>query len=313
MLRYLPHHEINEKSWNDCVEASAERIVYAFSWYLNTVCKRWDAVVEEKDGKYVSVFPLPLGRRHGQLGILQPYFTQQLGLFSTPQSKYKSINDYLQLIPAKYKSVYLQLNSSNTEGINQHPVPLKVAARTNYLLSLAPPYEELLKNYRNRHKLNKAKRQSIKVAPLSTIHTLINLFRSTKGKELTEIKSQHYKLLERLYEVLKERKQAELWQVVNAAGEAIAAAFFILEPGRIIFLLSGASEEGRRTAAMTLLLDSMIQRFAGSNRILDFEGSMVPSVGKFYANFGAGPVTYLSLTRQHTPWYLIWKEAISTS
>ncbi|GAB3202533.1 hypothetical protein ABID22_002681 [Pontibacter aydingkolensis] len=314
MLRYLPHHEINEKNWDDCVKASAERMIYAFSWFLDTVCKRWDAVVEEDEtGKYISVFPLPLGRRYGQVGVLQPYFTQQLGLFTTAQSKYKNINDYLQLIPAKYKSIYLQLNTDNTESIKYNTSELAFGERINYHLSLLPPYEELLKNYKNRHKLNKAQRSGIEVKPLDNIETMIQLFRSTKGKELTEIKEKHYRLLVKMHEVLKKHNAAELWQVVNDAGEAIAAAFFARQPGKIIFLLSGASEEGRRTAAMTLLIDSVIRRYAGRNYIFDFEGSMAPSVAKFYANFGAEPVTYLSLTRQHTPWYLKWKEAISTS
>lgn len=314
MLRYLPHHEINEKYWDDCVEASAERIIYAFSWYLNTVCKRWDAVVEQDEqGKYASVFPLPLGRRFGQLGVLQPYFTQQLGLFTTPQSKHKSINDYLQLIPGKYKSMYLQLNTDNTAEAKHHAEQLTIKERVTYHLPLPLPYEVLSKQYRNRYKLHKAQRSNIEVRPLTSINPLIQLFRHTKGKELSEVKEKHYRLLASLYEVLRHYKAAELWQVVNAAGEAVAAAFFILQPDKIIFLFSGANEEGRRTAAMTLLLDNIIRRFAGTNRILDFEGSMVPSVAKFYANFGATPITYVSLTRQFTPWYLLWKEAISTS
>ncbi|MBC5994685.1 GNAT family N-acetyltransferase [Pontibacter cellulosilyticus] len=313
MLRYLPHHEINEKSWDNCLEASAERIIYACSWYLNVVCKRWDAVVEEDEqGNYISVFPLPLGRRLGQLGVLQPYFTQQLGLFTTACSKYKSIDSYLALIPAKYKGVYLQLNTANTEA-GEAATGLAVGKRTNYHLPLGQPYNDLVKNYKNRHKLNKARRSGLEVKPLENIEVLIRLFKNTKGRELTEVKAKHYRLLAQLHEVLKARKAAELWQVVNEAGEAVVAAFFILQPDKLIFLFSGASEEGRRTAAMTLLLDSMIQRFAGNNIILDFEGSMVPSVANFYANFGAEPVTYLSLSRQHTPWYLKWKEAISIS
>jgi hypothetical protein len=311
MLRYLPHHQINEKSWDDCISASNERMIYAYSWYLNTVCKHWDAVVEEVEGRYISVFPLPLGRRMGRLGILQPYFTQQLGLFTTNDSKYKSIDAYLKLMPAKYKSVYLQLNTSNIISSNDDII--KTAERVTYHLSLQPTYQELVKRYRNKHKLHKAQRSDIKVRPLGSIDPLIQLFKSTKGKELSEVTEKHYRLLARLYNELKKQDAAELLQVTNPTGEAIAAALFILQPDKIIYLFSGANEEGRKTSAVTLLLDSIICKYAGSQRILDFEGSMVPSVAKFYANFGATPITYVSLIRQHTPWYLLWKEIISTS
>ncbi len=312
MLRYLPSHQINEKNWDDCISASNERMVYAFSWYLNIVCRRWDAVVEEEGGKYVSVFPLPLGRRMGQLGILQPYFTQQLGLFTTHNSKYKCIDAYLDLIPLKYKSIYLQLNTNNEVELKSTN-GLKAIERVTYHLSLLPTYQELLKRYRNKHKLHKAQRSNIQVKPLSSIEPLIQLFKSTKGKELSEVKEKHYRLLAKLYKELEKRNAVELLQVTNPAGKPIAAALFILQPDKVIYLFSGANEEGRRTSAVTLLLDSVICKYAGSQRILDFEGSMVPSVAKFYANFGATPITYVSLTRQHTPWYLIWKEIISTS
>ncbi|WP_337068448.1 hypothetical protein, partial [Pontibacter sp. 13R65] len=59
--------------------------------------------------------------------------------------------------------------------------------------------------------------------------------------------------------------------------------------------------------------DSCIRQYAGTNRIFDFEGSMIPSVAKFYANFGGKPTTYVSLAKQHLPWYLAWKNLTSTS
>ncbi|MFD2512682.1 peptidoglycan bridge formation glycyltransferase FemA/FemB family protein [Pontibacter locisalis] len=312
MLRYLLYKEINEEKWNDCVSASTERIVYAFSWYLNTVCMRWDAVVEEQEGRYVSVFPLPLGRRWGQLGVLQPYFTQQLGLFTTKNTKHKNIEAYFELIPDRCKSIYLQLNTENSKVIADVE-KYDQAERVTFHLDLKPKYEDLLNSYRNRHKLNKAKRASLQIKPLDNINPLVSIFKATKGKELREVKEKHYRLLARLYAILKQQNAAELLQAVDHEENTLAAALFIVQPEKIIFLFSGSSEEGRKAAAMTLILDHVISRYAGSNRVLDFEGSMVPSVAKFYANFGAAPVAYVSLSKQHKPWYLKWKEAISIS
>ncbi|WP_439880427.1 GNAT family N-acetyltransferase [Pontibacter sp. MBLB2868] len=313
MLRYLLHQEINEEKWNDCVAASAEHIIYGYAWYLNAVCRNWDAVVEEQDGVYVSVFPLPLGRRWGQLGVLQPYFTQQLGLFTTVSSAFKNIQDYLALIPDKYKNVYLQLNTGNTNALNIEIQTVSLSERVTYHLDLRPTYKDLLKNYRNRHKLHKAQRSGLEIKPLKNIKPLVSIFKATKGRELSEMKEKHYRMLAGLYEVLQKHNAAELLQVVNSMAQPVAAALFIVQPGKVIFLFSASSEEGRKSAAMTLLLDHVIRKYANANVIFDFEGSMVPSVAKFYANFGATPVPYVSLTKQHKPWYLKWKDAISTS
>ncbi|MEJ8804522.1 GNAT family N-acetyltransferase [Pontibacter sp. H249] len=316
MLRYLPHNEINEKNWNDCVKASTQSIIYAFSWYLNAVCKRWDAVVEmDEQGMYTSVFPLPLGRRFGQLGVLQPYFTQQLGLFTTPQSKYKSIADYLPLIPQKYKSIYLQLNTANTENALHNPQRLLAKERVTYHLQLQQSYPELYSRYSTNQKRNirKAEKAGVAVCELKDIKTLISLFKSTKGKELTEVKEKHYRMLANLFATLEQRGFADLVQATAADGEVLAAALLAHQPDKIIFLFGASSDAGKKYGAMAFLLDSITKKYSATSRILDFEGSMEPTVAKFYANFGATPVTYVSLSRQHTPWYLIWKEAISTS
>ena len=82
MLQYLKHGEIDFQRWDDCIDHAINSYVYAYSWYLNIVAGEWDALVEEKDGKYQRVFPLPFRKKAGIKYIYQPPFTQQLGLFS---------------------------------------------------------------------------------------------------------------------------------------------------------------------------------------------------------------------------------------
>lgn len=313
MLRYLSHHQINRLVWDNCVAASGQRIVYAFSWYLDTVCKQWDAVVEEQDGNYVSVFPLPLGRWFGQLGVLQPYFTQQLGLFTTAESQEREVKDYLAYIPEKYKGIYLQLNTANTLVAASLPA-YAVQERVTYLVSLEAGYSALRQRYSTNQKRNlkKAVAAGVQLSSGEDVRALIQLFKETKGRELREVKEKHYIILAKLYRALQEHEAAAIVQVTDASGNLLAAALLVLQPDKIIFLFGASSEAGKGCGAMAFLLDNIIQQHAGSKRVLDFEGSMVPSVAKFYANFGATPVPYVSITRQHTPWYLSWKKETST-
>ncbi|WP_158607161.1 GNAT family N-acetyltransferase [Pontibacter oryzae] len=306
-LRFVTHQQVNEENWNACIAASRERLVYGYNWYLSSVCRTWCAVVEEQDGEYVSVFPLPLGHRLGQEQIRQPYFTQQLGLFTTAASKYKDVADYVALIPAKYKSVYLQLNTQN--NLTTSITGYETSARLTYHLNLQPAYPALVRGYSTNQKRNlkRAQQSGLCLDPLQSIAPLIQLFKGTKGKELAEMKPKHYKLLEQLHHELEKQGVAELLQARTAEGEMQAAALLVHQPDKIIFLFGASSASGRQTGAMALLLDSVIQRYAGTARALDFEGSMVPSVAKFYANFGASPISYVSLRHQHTPWYLAWK------
>jgi hypothetical protein len=55
---------------------------------------------------------------------------------------------------------------------------------------------------------------------------------------------------------------------------------------------------------MFLLIDDFIRQNAESNLILDFEGSNIQGIARFYAGFGAEPQTYLSVRINRLPWLL---------
>ena len=54
-----------------------------------------------------------------------------------------------------------------------------------------------------------------------------------------------------------------------------------------------STSSGKQKCAMFFLLDRFIRENSGSNLILDFEGSMIPGVAKFYQGFGSRNTPYL--------------------
>jgi hypothetical protein len=101
---------------------------------------------------------------------------------------------------------------------------------------------------------------------------------------------------------------AELRQVRHpATGELLAGALFIRHAGGLIYLFAAASAAGRTSGAPLLLLDDAVRRHAGQpGQVLDFEGGSLPSIGRFFANFGARPVAYPTLTFTRTTWFPSW-------
>ena len=71
MIIYLQNHEIDYDRWDSCVSSSDNRLIYAFSWYLDLVCRDWDALVYND---YQAVFPLPKRRKWSIEYIYQPFF-----------------------------------------------------------------------------------------------------------------------------------------------------------------------------------------------------------------------------------------------
>jgi hypothetical protein len=54
------------------------------------------------------------------------------------------------------------------------------------------------------------------------------------------------------------------------------------------------------------LVNAFIQEHAGSDSLLDFEGSDIESVDRFYTGFGAEIRPYPSLHINRLPFYLRW-------
>ena len=189
----------------------------------------------------------------------------------------------------------------------------KTGQRVTYHLSLAPDFSTLLHAYapnsQRRRRQNLARPMPLVVQEAATIDPLIALFKQTKG-EAASLSGRHYARLRRLAAATQQRGQALLYEIrapLPNSDELLAAAFFVRERNRLIYLFAAASPQGRRLSAPTLLLSHVIQEHAGTPElVLDFEGSIIPSIARFFANFGAQPVPYATFTLNFRPWYLPW-------
>jgi len=313
-LRYLRHPEIDLAAWDACVAAAQPTGPYVYSWWLACVTQHWDAVVEydAATGGYCSVLPLPTKRRLGLRQVYQPAFTQQLGLLTTENSHYCNLADYLALIAGRFSHFYLQLNVGNQ--LAEAPHNFTLTERQTYLLNLSADYASLFSgytsDYRRRLRRNQQQPLPLRVVEMQTATELIQLFRLHKGGEVTGVKTRQYQQLAALVEALQTRHLAKMIGVRQpGTNNLLAGALFVQHQGGLIYLFAAASPVGKQAGAPLLLLDYMIQQFAGTpGFVLDFEGSMIPSIARFFANFGALPASYMALSqtiRQH--WSLLWK------
>ncbi|WP_223808797.1 GNAT family N-acetyltransferase [Rufibacter hautae] len=307
MIQLLRHHEIDFARWETCLQNAGESLVYLQAWYLEVVCSgEWEALVEIQADAYVSVFPLPVRRFLGTKKVYQPLFTQQLGLVVTAGSQHTSAEEYLSLAASLFGQVQYQMPWPEEAALNLTE-PWTWRRRPNYELRLAPVYAEIRENYaiNLRRNLKKTSQEQLTLVPTESIQPLLELFQNTKGKELPELRPRHYQKLAVLYAQAKQHGVGEVWEV-HRQNKLLAAAFILRTAQRTTFLFGASSAEGRTHNAMAFLLDQLLQQEAGSGKTFDFEGSEVPGVAKFYAGFGAQPVSYVSLSLQPNPSVLSW-------
>jgi hypothetical protein len=276
-------------------------MVYAFSWYLNSVCESWDALVE---GDYEKVFPLPYRKKAGIYYLYQPPFTQQLGIFSTGKLTENIVRNFLEAIPARFKLIEINLNAFNTNLLPQDSGTYYYENQ-NFELDLISPYETLRRGYSKnlkRNLKNAGKYPQTLVKNLKP-EPVISLFRKHRGKKIGRLRDHEYNQLTRLTYTAMYRGRATVWGIFDATNNLDAGAIFIKSKHKWIFLFSGTSDNARKTSAMPFLIDQFIREHSGSHTTLDFEGSNNKNLARFYAGFGATLCTYPQMVRNSLPWY----------
>ena len=291
MIQYLHHNEIDKRKWDGAVQHSFNGNIYAFSWYLDLIHPDWEALVEDD---YERVMPLTGGKKWGIQYLLQPFFAQQHGVFSINILTGEHVANFIQNIPQKYSYVHINLNIYNQLEL---AAPYLLTKNKNYLLDLIHDYRKLSAHYSQNTKRNlkSSLKQDMHLSKNLNPLDVINLFRNNKGKEIKLWKEDDYQRLLRLMYASVHKGKGITYGVYTPNNELCAAAFFLLENQHLIFLFSGSNQDARQNGAMTFLMDKVIGEFAGSQVILDFEGSNDENLARFYQGFGAKEVDYNSL------------------
>src|SRR6478609_7447826 len=141
MIRYLTHDEIDQTKWDQCIEQSANSMVYAYSWYLNTLAAGWHALVMDD---YDAVMPLTQNSKLFIHYLYQPFFTQQLGMFFKRPESVVRLPDFIKAIPQHYRFIDINLNEQN---ILPEDGPIHFRKRKNLVLNLNHTYEHLHKHF----------------------------------------------------------------------------------------------------------------------------------------------------------------------
>jgi hypothetical protein len=302
-ILHLRNDEINRQFWDECLDRHFPDLLYMRSWYLDCMAPGWEALlVPDREG-YQSIMALPLRSKWGIRYLYQPFLVAQCGIVGHGTSK-ESLFRFLQSIPSNIRYGHYDLNEQNV------PVPdsFTMKDRKNRVLSLSVPFAEIRKAYHENTERNirKAEKQGIRVVRkenVADIQRAIELFlqqplNRKHGKE-------RYRLQQLVYTAL-ERKQVSQYVSVDEADNWLSSCIFLWQGHRAYYLLPANDPESRGTGASHALVNAFIQEHAGSDRLLDFEGSDIETVDRFYAGFGAEIRPYPSLHINRLPFYLRW-------
>jgi hypothetical protein len=147
--------------------------------------------------------------------------------------------------------------------------------------------------------IQKAKQNKLKIKNID-VDTYISLRQQSDRKDFDH---KHYLLLNRLFSGIIGEGKGELTGAYYN-DKPCAGVLWAFSRSRMIYLNAASDETGKEKRAMFLLIDEFISRHAGKNLIMDFEGSMIPGVARFFSGFGAEPYNYKRIRKSMFPFNL---------
>ncbi|MCK5822554.1 MAG: hypothetical protein KAG95_01020 [Bacteroidales bacterium] len=293
---HLKNNDIDKLKWDKCIIRSYNGIIYAFSWYLDVISSDWEALIV---GDYDMIFPIIPKQKYCINYLYQPLFTQQFGVFSYKKLNNKIIEEFIDAIPKKYKFFEINLNTFNKIDSNKY----KITQKITHEIDLISPHEKLTKNYSTNTKrnINKAKNNNLKILKKIPVKEFIAF---KQKNSIFALKEKDYSVLKNIISISIFYTVGELYGVYNSDNQLCATAFFIKSHNKVIYLVSASSEEGKQKRAMFLLIDTFIKKNSQKNLTLDFEGSNIESIARFFKGFGAKPCFYQSVKKNKLPFFV---------
>lgn len=288
-IKLVKSADIDKVKWNSCVHYAPAGNIFGYKWYLDAVVKEWDGLVE---GEYESVFPLIWkDRKFRSQELYEHELIRSNGLYTVHINSTKRIQAFLDHIPDDYKKV----NFSLSEGLN---VPkesgFEETKRSNYLLLLNKPYEDLSNDYTDelKQKLDGVVNGSLIVSGNIKPEKLAAFYQKHADKKIPD--SDFHALQRIMYNCL-HRGWGGASGILDAEGELIAADFFIFSHKRIMSLMPAVSPKGKALHALDYLYDMQIRRSERKPLLLDFN---TKSTSNFARSFNAAETPFYSLKKE---------------
>jgi hypothetical protein len=304
-LTYLKHSEINKVRWDEALKSFPNALVYASTWYLDSVTNdQWDAIISSD---YNWLMPIPLKKKMGVNYLPTPVFVQQLGIFGPEKVSSEMSNHFFNMILKKCPFIEFQINFNN-EAPNLEGFGTRT--RTNLILNLLQDKSKLNEKYSDNIKRNLKKAEQAKLRFNTTsVRSIIKLFQEDKAQELKGFKTEWYNFLDKLYNVSALRSYGACYGAYDPSGNLLAGMFVVEWNGRATFIFSGNSISGKECGAMPALINHYLQNAPVSIHTFDFEGSDNEGLQRFYRSFGAVESNYVHLKLNRLPFYMRWIKA----
>lgn len=298
-INYISHGFIDVNKWDTCIDKAVDGVVFAYSWYLNTVCNEWDALIDEN---YDFVMPLPIVSRLRGKNAVMPEFIGCLGIFSKFPLTSEITEQFLKAIPQEFRYIHILLHKYlNSTLLN---FGLKENYKKAFELDLIRNYSHISNHYSNFLKeiLNSYERKQYNLVAGIQLMDLLQLHNDNASFSSTKLSNDQLKVIRKLGLLCLRLNSGDIIGAYNNQNLLCAAALFISSHNKAYILFSAQTRLASKENVWLYILDYFIKKHSEKNLTLCiFEKVETKSVLRL---FGAISTKYPVLQINKKPWYL---------
>ena len=318
-VEIIKHQDISS-DWDNFVDNSPQGSVFCKSWWLDAVYSSglYELLIVEKGGRIQAGMPL-LWTSKSKDFISMPVLTQSLGiLFSiNAEKKYvMQLSDEMEILKIiisnipSFQSFKINLNYNFNNWLPFYWAGYKQTSRYTYILdnlSEDVVWNGLRPNIRT--DIRKAEKQGIIIDKNNDIERFYKINSKTFNRQ-NRTMSYSLDCIHRINTKCKELENGIILFGKDQDGNDHAAAYIIWDDNSAYYIMGGGDPELRTSGATSLVMWNAIKHVANRTRKFDFEGSMIPSIERFFRAFGGIQKQYFQISKDNRNNFQIIKDRI---
>jgi len=298
--------------------------VFHEQWWLDAVAPGWQEVQVEENGRAVARMPFVRREMFGFTLLVAPPLSNRLGpSCDLPEGRTEArlrrfdhlVDELLDRLP-QADLVRQVLHPDVLSWLPFHRRGFRVEPQVSYVLDRVSDLDVVFAGVsgQTRRVIKKAGTQ-LAVERDVTAERLRPMVDATFDRQGM---STPYRpeVLDRLVRAFTDRDRGTVLTAVDASGAVHASLFCVWDDRRAWYLGGGGDPRLRSSGAGSLLMWELIKEAAGHVDRFDFEGSMLPSVERYFRNFGGRQETCYLVSRTSrrfaAPWALAqWQRGLA--
>lgn len=302
----LHNQDIAPDEWDAFVHQSPQGNIYHLHTYLSNLLPGWQAVMLRDGERILAAFPFASRSKWGEEYALQPFFAQYLGILFSEKSD--SVQKRLEFEKKAIQLIHealpkrLRLLSLNFAPEFDYDLPLiwlgwKPKMLYTYWVDIRQGYGVFLQSCAShvRREVKKAESAGLTVRCENNPELVVEILKTAKPEALRQIPQRSFDALcqnARHYFAL-----GKSCCLIGYQGEVpIAGIIYFFHQQKMIYYQGSTLPEFKNTGIMSKIIAESVRLYGEKYHFLDFDGSMIEPIERFFRGFGAYPVRYCNFT-----------------